>query len=317
MELAGKAEERAAGSSNRRTAPRYGLDEEARVFLVRQGVTVSCRVIDLSLKGCRVRTQDRFAAGASVRVEIALRVRGFSFRFSGVIQWTDGRRLAGIRFVDVPPRRRDELAEALGEVEEKNAAKSAGQAEEQASPKGNVIPIRPVQLQGGPGVQARSSEPQQSPLQAIAVRPGPLPAGLTKEEAQPVAVPAAKSANSDRRAQSRHAVDTSAVVFLINVASRIQGRILDLSLSGCRIRTDERFPVGIYTRIEVEFRLEGLPFRLGGVIQAIHDRHHVGIRLLDMSSRKREQLEQLIEEIKELREKEEADGRDQGLGTRD
>jgi hypothetical protein len=74
-------------------------------------------------------------------------------------------------------------------------------------------------------------------------------------------------------------------------------------LGGCRIYTDERFPVGIYTRVETEFRLEGLPFRLGGVIQAIHDRRHVGIRFLDMSSRKREQLEQLVREIEELRER--------------
>jgi hypothetical protein len=63
--------------------------------------------------------------------------------------------------------------------------------------------------------------------------------------------------------------------------------------------------VGIYTRVEIEFRLEGLPFRLGGVIQAIHDRErrHVGIRFLDMSTRNREHVEQLMEEIREMREK--------------
>jgi c-di-GMP-binding flagellar brake protein YcgR len=105
----------------------------------------------------------------------------------------------------------------------------------------------------------------------------------------------------ERRAQSRHEVDTSAVIFLINIGCRLQGRIQDLSASGCRIRTDERFPVGIYTRVETEFRLEGLPFRLGGVIQAIHDRERrlVGIRFLDMSDRKRKQVEQLIGEIEE------------------
>jgi hypothetical protein len=97
-------------------------------------------------------------------------------------------------------------------------------------------------------------------------------------------------------------VDTSAVIFLVNVGSKLSGRILDLSVGGCRIRADERFPVGIYTRVETEFRIEGLPFRLGGVIQAVHDRDRrlVGIRFLDMSSRKREQLEQLIEEIEEM-----------------
>ena len=59
--------------------------------------------------------------------------------------------------------------------------------------------------------------------------------------------------------------------------------------------------MGIYTRVETEFHLEGLPFRLGGVIQAVHDkgRQLVGIRFLDMSERKREQVEQLIQEIDE------------------
>ncbi len=113
----------------------------------------------------------------------------------------------------------------------------------------------------------------------------------------------------DRRESPREKVDTSAVITLVKIASRLRGRILDLSLGGCRIRADERFPVGIYTRVEIEFRLEGLPFRLGGVVQAIHDRHTVGIRFLDMSSRKREQLEQLIGDIREMKE--------QGIGNRE
>ena len=48
-------------------------------------------------------------------------------------------------------------------------------------------------------------------------------------------------------------------------------------------KTESSLSVGIYNVVEAEFRLEGLPFRLAGVIQAIHDLHHVGIRFLDMS----------------------------------
>lgn len=110
----------------------------------------------------------------------------------------------------------------------------------------------------------------------------------------------------ERRRHSRHAVDTSAAIILVRISSRLSGRILNLSLGGCRIRCDERFPLGIYTRVETEFRIEGLPFRLGGVIQAIHDRHTVGIRFLDMSPRKQEQLSQLVEEIKEAESYKEA-----------
>ncbi len=84
------------------------------------------------------------------------------------------------------------------------------------------------------------------------------------------------------------------------MAARVLGRILDVSLTGCRIRTEERFPVGIYRRVETEFRIDGLPFRLGGVVQSLHDRHTVGIRFLDLSDRKREHLRQLMEEIEEM-----------------
>jgi len=113
------------------------------------------------------------------------------------------------------------------------------------------------------------------------------------------AEPVTPAVRTERRFEPRHEVDTGAVIRLINLAADVQGRILDLSLGGCHIRVERRFPVGIFRRVEVEFRIEGLPFRLGGVTQAIHDPFNVGVRFLDMSDRKREQLLQLIEEIEE------------------
>ncbi len=74
-----------------------------------------------------------------------------------------------------------------------------------------------------------------------------------------------------------------------------------MSLGGCRICTDDRFPVGIYTRVETEFYIEGLPFRLGGVVQQIYDRKTIGIRFLDLSERKRQQVQELIAEIADAR----------------
>src|SRR5271168_4655388 len=105
------------------------------------------------------------------------------------------------------------------------------------------------------------------------------------------------SAPSERRSQPRYAVDEAATLHFIDVGAQISGRILDLSMSGCRIRTDERFPVGIYRRVETEFKLDGLPVRLGGVVQSIHDKFTVGIRFLDLSPRKQDQLAFLMDEI--------------------
>jgi len=119
-------------------------------------------------------------------------------------------------------------------------------------------------------------------------------------------------AHPNRRAHSRYGVDASAIVYLVKTGSRIQGHLLDVSLSGCRIQTRERITVGIYRQVEVEFNLEGLPFRLGCVFQSIHDRQTVGIRFIDMSSRKREGLEQLIRDIEEKRARTKPDAPAQG-----
>jgi len=109
-------------------------------------------------------------------------------------------------------------------------------------------------------------------------------------------------ARSNRRKEPRHPVDTSVMVRLVDIASKLEGRILDLSMGGCRIRTNLPFPLGVFRRVETQFHINGLPFRLAGVTQAIYDPFQVGIRFLDVSERMRAQLAQLIEEIKDLPE---------------
>ncbi len=285
--------------SDRRSAPRLSVDGLASLFLVKHGSSVPCRVVDLSMGGCLLETQKQLLAGIQLRVEVTFKVRGLAFRFNGVTQWTDGRQRIGIRFVDVTSRRKDELVELLREVEQENAEKAAAQAseagaiEEQAP---EEITVACEELEPEPAVNSYPvCEPPMRSQPAVCAIPS------QPEIEAPSAPRFAKPAKRERRAQSRHEVDTSAVIYLVNVGSRLHGRIVDLSLGGCRIRTDERFPVGIYTRVEMEFRLEGLPFRLGGVIQSIHDRRQVGLRFLDVSDRKRAQVEQLIEEIEEMR----------------
>lgn len=106
---------------------------------------------------------------------------------------------------------------------------------------------------------------------------------------------------AERRKESRHTVDGTATLHLLDPGIRLRGRILDLSLDGCQFRTEDCFPLGIRSRVEIEFHLDGLPFRLAGVTQSIHKRHKVGVRFLSVSDRKREQLVELIAEIKEIR----------------
>ena len=327
METEENIELPAAGEQDRREDPRLPVDEDATMLQLSNGLRTACRLAEISLTGCRLRTLNRYFGETGTRVEASFKLRGLALRFSAVIEWTDRKNEVGIRFTDVTSRRRDELVEVLCEVAAENAAKAVKEAAERAAAEeAGQLPVEPVAAEPVAAPPPKPQFPAPKPLQSAAnFRPpeprklpelatrktAPLntdasaatPAGTSAplSAAQPKPAPA-RPAPRERRNQSRHDVDTSAVLHLVNVGSRLGGRILNLSMGGCRIRTDERFPVGIYTRVETEFHLEGLPFRLGGVVQAIVDRHQVGIRFLDMSERKREQVAQLIEEIEEQRE---------------
>ena len=170
------------------------------------------------------------------------------------------------------------LAEALDEIRESASPEPEIEPPECLQPLGEILPPLAFPL---PSPRPASPHP---PLRFPTL-------GQATSAARP------PTTLRERRSARRQDIDSSAFLIMVSSGSRLAGRILDLSLSGCRIRTADRFPLGIYARIEAEFHAEGLPFRLGGVVQAIHDRCHVGIRFLDMSPRKREQLEQLIAEL--------------------
>jgi c-di-GMP-binding flagellar brake protein YcgR len=327
---------RLAQRIERRKSIRHSVDEACVMVPLRQGSAMACQMLNLSMDGCMIRTREEFKAGIQIRVEVSFKVNGIAFRFNGVTPWTDGKNLAGIAFVDVIPRRREALADVLDEVDAARAAKAGKEeaeereaalaaqkqaaretaertAREQAAREAAEKHTRELAERKEAG-RAAEAEREAWVRQAreAALRPveGPLSGAKDTLGGQAAVAPstdaakppAARPAARERRTQRRHPVDTTAVIFLVRVGSELHGRIQDISAGGCRIRTDEPFPVGIYTRVETEFHVEGLPFRLGGVIQSIHDRGRflVGIRFLDMSERKREQLAMLIEEIDEL-----------------
>lgn len=307
----------------RRAHPRYSVDEESLLVLVNHGMPVKVRLVDLSFEGCCVRTFETFKGKAGCPVEITFKVKGCAFRFSGILRRNDSQRLLGIQFVNMIPRRKEELAEVIEEMAATVAARAKAVDQvvaEQAvaAPDLAAVPrileAKPVAPEAvmarGPAPGARAIAPQ-IPVKAmqpmvetpateteLAAEVPTEPAKIPLEKELPAPRPAKPR---DRRGQARHEVDTVATIFLVKVASALRGHILDLSVGGCRIRTDERFPVGIYIRVEIEFHLQGLPFRLGGVTQAIHDRNTVGIRFLDLSERKRQQVLDLIGEIEQMR----------------
>lgn len=301
----GPLAEASSDYQNRRAYPRYAIDEPSTLQLISHGVSLQSHILDLSLEGCRLRLLEPYTVGKGTRVEVAFKVNGVAFRFAGLIQWTDQNHLAGIHFVEIISRRREQLAEVVSEMQRAAEARAAEELAKKASAELEAseaaacdLAETPAQVEQPNLIQnvadaVDNSEREQSGhaqlQQIVQIERNPHEGAL--------ALNGPAQEKRDRRVQERHHVDTTAKVLLIRIGSKLNGHIVDLSMSGCRIRSDERFPVGIYTRVETEFRLEGMPFLLSGVIQAVHDPKNIGIRFLDLSLRKREQLEQLIAEI--------------------
>jgi c-di-GMP-binding flagellar brake protein YcgR len=258
---------------DRRAFPRYVVDCPVVISFLTGAAQMPGKMVDLSLGGCRVNTEQRFTGGILVRVEVQFQLLGTAFRIVGVTVGSREARCFMVRFVDMPKRRRDELAEVLAEVAVVNAKK-----------------VSPPVLANRTN---SATEATPMPIASEAV--------LAPESDVASIIPVRPRRPTERRTQRRLAVDTSVKLLLVNTAISMPGRILNLSQGGCRLRTEERFTVGIYVRLEAEFYLHGLPFRLAGVSQAVMDKNTIGVRFLDMSERKRKQLTELIAEIDEAR----------------
>jgi c-di-GMP-binding flagellar brake protein YcgR len=287
---------------NRRANPRHAVDCAVTVSPMAGAGPVPGRLVDLSLGGCRVEAAHRFAPGILMRVEVQFQLRGISFRVVGV---TVGSRQSGtfaVRFMDMSARRRQELAEVLAEVAQLNAAKAAAASVAAAVPVSlpdQETPSKPQLAADRAGAATQAVDPIGQVNPAALDRQPSLRSVSPAAALKPAEKPEPPTRPRDRRSHGRHAVDTSANLLLVTTGISMPGRIVNLSLGGCRIRTEERFNVGIYVRVEATFYLHGLPFRVGGVSQAILDRNTIGVRFLDMSERRREQLTELIAEIAE------------------
>jgi hypothetical protein len=252
-----------AGESSvaeRRRHPRYELDCGALIAPMTNALRISGTLVDLSLSGCRVVIRKGAQAGVLGQVEVQFQLRGFPFRIVGAHVGSRGAESFGIRFMPMSECRQMELAEALAEL--------AAMSEAAASPGSRDTATDAI---------IRSSKCLEVPLVA----------------------PLLPEVHPERRLHVRHAVNGTAKLLMVKGGINLPGRVLNVSLGGCRFKAEERFNVGIYVRVEAEFCLYGKLFRVAGVSQSIIDRNTVGVRFLDLSARRLAELTELISEIAE------------------
>jgi hypothetical protein len=280
MEEQDKAQVPEAVGEAARTSHRHPVQNDALLTVIGETDEIGqsliiqhCSVLDLSLGGCRLRAKEPFAAQAKLPVEVTFRIRGLPMLLRGTIQWTDGRDTFGIRFVDVSSRRKAALNEVLSEMEAMHASEERVPENVAVAHRKCVIRSSPTQADGG------VTQPAAEVLEADQPTP--------------------KSPFVDRRAHPRQLVVTSAVIFLVNIGSRLSGELLELNPNGCRIRTDETSDVNIYARADTELLVDGQPFRIRGVIEDNQDQCFLRVRFIDINLIQRQKIGQLIDEIQE------------------
>ena len=271
-----------------RAYERFELGDD-RGSLIYAGSRTACQVVDISLGGCCLRTDIPFTAGALAPVEVALPICGMMVRIRGITQWTRLQYLVGVRFVHSDSRSKNLLAGLLtcladGSIAEVVKEAIAAEAGSRSATRSSSSALAVELAQEG----AQSSMPAATPE----VNPKP--------EETPASPPAETPENSEDEGLKLEDGDWSVILHLLKDGSQLAGVVTALNQEGCSVRITEPFIAGIHIRVEVEFRMRGLPFRLAGVTEEVHEKHAVDIRFLHLSQRKLEALAQVLDEAGDL-----------------
>jgi hypothetical protein len=263
---------------DRRADERFELNAPGGCLNYR-GAKYPCLIVDVSLSGCCVRTERTFLPGNLANVEVVLPILGLILRMVGTTQWVTRENLLGIRFLHASARSKNQLAGLLTGLVDKGAtaevqAAVAAAAQSEISALAVQFPVTLLQD------LKRKQAPNEKPAYAESLVPPPT-----------IQKPAVEGA------QSAEEGEWPAAIQFLKDGSLLPGAVFGLSLEECSFRASAPFVAGIHIRVEVDFQMRGLPFRLAGVTEAIHDQRTIGIRFLDMSCRKRAELAELIEEL--------------------
>jgi len=247
-----------------------------------KGVRYPCKIVDVSLSGCCVRTESKFAPGNLAHVEVVMPLLGMVLRMVGTTQWLTRNNLVGIRFFHASPRSRNQLAGLLTCLVDQSATEDVREAVVAAARSGRTA--LDVEL---PEVWLHKPSP------AL------IPAEVRQKQATPAPPPDGSASKGESGEQQQKCDAWPAILRLLKDGSRHNGVIVGLNLKGCSFQTAAPFVAGIHVRVEVDFQMRGLPFLLAGVTEDVRNKCSVDIRFLEMSFRKREELAELIEELSE------------------
>jgi hypothetical protein len=297
----------------RRAHARFSLGE-AFGHMNHHGTMIPCRFVNISLGGCRVRTETPFAPGALEPVEIVLLVFGLGLRVDGETQWTRACDI-GIRFTYNSIRSKNQLASLLTCLMDKDAKQAVEEIFSQAaldpatSPTVFVpsarrqpapTPVNPVPANPVPASPVKDTPPpdlpqatQVSPAHASPVQPSSAASSAAPPSARP------ETALPHRSLEPLIATEDQwpTLIRFLRDRTHTQGIITGLNLQACAVKTAQPFTEAIGSPVEMSFQIRGLPFQLRGSVAETIGKHSAQIRFLELSRRKCEELQQVLDEL--------------------
>jgi hypothetical protein len=289
-----RAEGQASGRE-RRAADRYDLSNTVG-SLIHKGTKIPCSVIDISLTGCCVRTLQPFIGGHQETVKVVFPIFEMILSIWGVTQWVRGEHLLGIQFGHPTAQSKNQLAGLLACLADNSATEVVKKAMAAIVAEPGEKPI--LQLEH-PQVAVLLAEPE--PEETFETEPTKAPEEFVAAEIEQASQPVRPKLGSEERVLIMEAGDSPARLMLTGDDSVYTGDVVDLSLTGCLMRLSRPCKVRLKAQAEVTFHMQGLPFRLGAVTEEMRDKRTVEMRFVQMSRRKRDDLNQAISELIELR----------------
>ena len=104
----------------------------------------------------------------------------------------------------------------------------------------------------------------------------------------------------ERRSKLRLPCAGLAVIRVLALEAKMEGTLVNLSVSGCCIDTKTPFPPIENPYVEVTLCVDWITLRIAGVVRNAREDNRVGIEFTDVTKRKAEQIEYLIADLIEL-----------------
>jgi hypothetical protein len=270
-------------AESRRSHERHAL-EEVRGTLVYRGVAAPCRVVDISLGGCRIRVQGPMLPNALEYVELKLRMHGDLLHLGGTTRWRKQGNLIGVHFIFSSVQSRSKLSELLESLVRRDAAKASSDcpAPAEARPSGPALSSSdPCAISAPtPETEIDCEEPSERTE---------APTLLESLSSDPIDQPAPGECAVEGRAAG------SALVRFLTDGSERMADVCDLSLDGCRLHFDMRSKLSGARLVEIQFRRPH-PFAVAGFAAVTADPRILAVEFLGESLKKREEIEALIAE---------------------